>query len=917
MNNIHLAIFSIEAVIIALLVLFQFRMRSRFGLSPLYITLGVFQPVQTILASTVYVEILPGMIVSPGSVIMFTASLFVILLVYVFEDAIETRKAVYGIVFANLTMTLLLFMFGRQLELLDTFNFLGLSREILNRTARAMLIGTIVLFTDAVLLIFVYEAVWRLITRNLFLRIYLTMTLVLTFDSLAFTTGVFYGQPNYAIILTSGIIGKLIMAAFYALILTIYLRFAEPSDHTTQLFRDIFDILSYRQKYEVAHQRGQQTESLLRESEGKYQTLARISPVGIFRTDANGITTYVNPKWCEISGVSLQDALGDGWLDAVHPDDRERVSRGWQESTQLKKESSSEYRFVRPDGTIAWVMGRAVPEMNSEHQIVGYVGTITDITERKQAEKILEQRAHELQTLYQTSLEVNAQTNLDSLLHAIVQRAASLVGVESGGLYLLQANRQSLKLAVSYNLPVLPNDITIALGEGLSGRVAQHGEAMVVEDYRTWEARLRIFDSSPLRRVLGVPLKAKENVIGVINMVDRTRTGSFSDEEMRLVSLFADQAALAIENARLYENAQRRLNQTLALREIDHAITASVQIQHVLKIALKHVIRELGVDAAVILLYDPREQILRYELGSGFQTDTLQSTHLRLGEGYAGRAALGRQTIYIPDFQTRHTDFLRSPTFHREGFVCYFGIPLIARGEIMGVLEIFHRSPLNPDLEWLGFMEMLAGQIAIAIDNATLYRDLQRSNIELTIAYDATIEGWARALELRDMETEGHSRRVVDMTLELARKMGIEEEQLSHVRQGALLHDIGKMGVPDSILQKTGSLTDDEWEIIHQHPVYANKWLAPISYLKPAMEIPYCHHEKWDGTGYPSGLKGEQIPLAARIFAVVDVWDALTNDRPYRPAWTREKTLEYIKEQSGKYFDPKVVDAFLELISSD
>ncbi|HSA99906.1 MAG TPA: PAS domain S-box protein, partial [Anaerolineales bacterium] len=316
MNNIQLAVFSSEAIIIALLMLFLFRVRSRFGLSPLYITLGVFQPVQTILASSVYVEIFPGVIVSPGSVIMFTASLFVILLVYIFEDAIETRKAIYGIMFANLAMALLLFIFGMQLELLHTVNFLNLSPEILNRTARIMLAGTIVLFVDAVLLIFVYETIWRLLTRNFFLRIYLTIAFILAFDSLAFTSAVFYGQPDYITILTSSIIGKLVMAAFYALALTVYLRFAETTNHKNQPFQDIFQILSYRQKFEIEHQRGQQTESLLRESEGRYQTLATISPVGIFRTDANGATTYVNPKWCEISGLSYDDAFGDGWFAA-------------------------------------------------------------------------------------------------------------------------------------------------------------------------------------------------------------------------------------------------------------------------------------------------------------------------------------------------------------------------------------------------------------------------------------------------------------------------------------------------------------------------------------------------------------------------------------------------------------------------
>jgi PAS domain S-box-containing protein/putative nucleotidyltransferase with HDIG domain len=750
MNTIQLAIFSSEAIIIAVLVLFLFRMRSRFGLSPLYITLGVFQPVQTLLASTVYVEVLPGVIVSPGSVVMFTASQFVILLVYIFEDAVETRKTIYGIMFANLTMTLLLFMFGIQLELLNTVNFLSLSREILNQTARIMLTGTIVLFADVVLIIFVYEAVWRLIPRNLFLRIYLTMALVLIFDSLAFTTAAFYGQPDYVTILTSGIIGKLVMAAFYALALSVYLRFAESTDHKTQPFQDIFHILSYRQKFEIEHQRGQQTESLLRESEGKYQTLARISPVGIFRTNANGITTYVNPKWCEISGISFDNALGDGWLDAVHPDDKEKVSKGWQESTQRKEESSSDYRFVRPDGATAWVMGRAVPEMNSEGQIVGYVGTITDITERKQAE----------------------------------------------------------------------------------------------------------------------------------------------------------------------EQVQRQLQRLEALRRIDMAITSGLEMNISLGLLLEQLLSILTADAADILLFESHTRLLRYAAGRGFRSNAIQHTQLPLESGHAGRAALERRAVHIHDLANNPDELVRSSSLASEGFKSYFAIPLVVKGRVKGVLEIFHRSFLNPDHEWINFTETMANQAAITIEDAQLVNELQRSNLELAISYDATIEGWSRALDMRDKETEGHTQRVTEKTLALARLMGLPEEELIHIRRGALLHDIGKMGVPDGILFKPGSLTGDEWETMRKHTTFAYEMLSPIRYLKSAgIDIPYCHHEKWDGTGYPRGLMGEQIPLAARIFAVVDVWDAITSDRPYRSAWTKEKAVEYIKEQSGKHFDPQVVNVFLKFIS--
>jgi len=184
-------------------------------------------------------------------------------------------------------------------------------------------------------------------------------------------------------------------------------------------------------------------------------------------------------------------------------------------------------------------------------------------------------------------------------------------------------------------------------------------------------------------------------------------------------------------------------------------------------------------------------------------------------------------------------------------------------------------------------------------------------------AYEATIEGWSLAMDLRDKETEGHTRRVSEMTLRLAQAMGIDDEQLVHVRRGALLHDIGKLGSPDQILLRPGKRTDEEWQIMRQHPQFAYEMLKTIEYLIPAISIPYCHHEKWDGSGYPRGLSGEQIPLEARLFAVVDVWDALTSDRPYRPAWDHEKTLAYIKAGAGAQFDPQVVELFLKVLEQD
>ncbi len=675
-------------------------------------------------------------------------------------------------------------------------------------------------------------------------------------------------------------------------------------------------------------------------------------------------------------------------------------------------------------------------------------GLQLELAERKRVETVLNQRARELESLYQTSLEVNSQVGGDDLLGAIVKRAASLTGVDGGGLYLMEPDGETLKLVVAHNLPKQYVGLTLSPGEGLAGKVAQSGKTMFVEDYQAWEGRASTYSGIPFRRVLSIPLIVRDKVIGAINVSDLTHPGVFSKEEIRVVELFADQAALAISNAQLYKSAQDELarrkelqqnivdelqfNQTIftasplgiaayrdsgeciianntlaeiigttkeqalkqnfrrldswknsglldaadralasltpnrleihtvssfgkevsldcrlvpfalhgqphlmaifddvserkeaegkiqrhlahltAVSEIDQMIASSLDLRFSLSMLLAHVTKELGVDAADVLLLDPVSQELVYAAGIGFRTTALQDTHLPLGQGYAGMAGLEQQTIHVSNLRTRHTDFPSYQSFHSEGFDTYFGVPLIAKGELKGVLEIFQRTTFVPDSEWLDFLNTLARQAAIAIDNAGLFNDLQRSNTELAIAYDATIEGWSRALDLRDKETEGHTQRVTEMTLRLARAFGLTEEQLVHVRRGAMLHDIGKMGIPDTILLKPGSLSDEEWVVMKKHPTFANELISSIRYLKPAIDIPWCHHEKWDGTGYPRGLKGDHIPLVARIFAVVDVWDALISDRPYRKGWTYEEALEYIQSQAGTHFDPKVVELFL------
>jgi HD-GYP domain-containing protein (c-di-GMP phosphodiesterase class II) len=389
--------------------------------------------------------------------------------------------------------------------------------------------------------------------------------------------------------------------------------------------------------------------------------------------------------------------------------------------------------------------------------------------------------------------------------------------------------------------------------------------------------------------------------------------------ESRLIPAQNRQVIVFIRDITKYKQSEEKikiqLEQMDALRAIDLSITSGADLSQTLSRILEHVRKYLNIDAASVLLLNPHNQRLEFAAGSGFRTPAIQHTHLNIGEGLAGQAVQKRKIVHVPNLKNRKTGLLRSPDFSKENFITYYAIPLIAKEQVLGVLEIFHRFALSADQDWMNFLNTLAGQAAIAIDNAMMFKDLQHSNAELTLAYDKTIDGWSRALDLRDKETEDHTRRVTELTLRLAQRMDIPDEELIHLRRGSTLHDIGKVAIPDHILFKPAPLTKDEWTIMRRHPLIAAEMLKPISYLAPALPIPRSHHEKWDGSGYPDGLVRESIPLAARIFAFADVYDALTSDRPYRPAWSQADTLEYVSKNSGGHFDPKIAPIFIRMMT--
>ncbi len=385
-----------------------------------------------------------------------------------------------------------------------------------------------------------------------------------------------------------------------------------------------------------------------------------------------------------------------------------------------------------------------------------------------------------------------------------------------------------------------------------------------------------------------------------------------ADERRRAI----DELSVAKDQiAELNDHLRTQLEHITALREIDRAIIASHDVDRTLRVILSQVTRQLGIDAGRIHVVAPGEGRLRLGAQRGFRLAAGRSALPGSGQEQAHIVARDRVQMIITEPETLRRRFVGAPHLINEGFTGYAAVPLIAKGQLQGVLELFQRSSFEPGTEWLSTLDALATQFAIALNGVTMLDDLERSNDELLRAYDTTIEGWSRALDLRDKETEGHSRRVTDMTLRLATAVGVAEDELLHVRRGALLHDIGKMGVPDAVLLKPGPLTEEEWRLMRRHPTLAYELLSPIEFFGPALDIPYAHHERWDGGGYPRGLAGDQIPISARIFAVADVYDALTSDRPYRRGWSQERTLDHIRREAGHHFDPEVVEPFLQMLT--
>ncbi|MGZ9234856.1 MAG: PAS domain S-box protein [Anaerolineales bacterium] len=618
------------------------------------------------------------------------------------------------------------------------------------------------------------------------------------------------------------------------------------------------------------------TEAALEASEKRFRAWIENSSDIVTVLDSSGVIQHESSSVTRLLGYAPEDLLGKNAFDFVHPEDQEKIINLFLENIQgPDTTTAAEFRFRHQDGSWKSLEAAGRTYIDEHDEVVALINS-RDITDRQRAEQALKEKERLLSE-------------------------AQRIGHIGSWSYDIPADRITFSDEMYRLLDILPTEFNHT-SKGLLNLIYASDRSLTakwLEDTKVGmqskELNFRIFRKNSELRYL--------QWTGAVNFDNNGRP-------IRFIGTMQD----VTERRAAEMQIEQQIKRLTALSEIDHAIMSSFDQRYTLGVILSQVISQLQVDAADVLILESDSQMLKYAAGQGFRAKQREMAPLRLGEGHAGRAAKERRMIRIPDLRETVNEPLFDTIVSTEGFVGYIGAPLIVKGKVKGVLEVYQRSFLQPYPEWLEFFNTLVGQAVIAIENAELFGNLQTSNEELSQAYDATIEGWSRAMDLRDRETEGHTQRVTNLTLELARAMGMDESRLVHIRRGALLHDMGKIGVPDHILFRPDTLTPGEMEIMQKHPEFAYEMLSPIAYLKPALAIPYCHHEKWDGTGYPLGLKGLQIPLEARIFAVADVWDALTSDRPYRKAWSEEEAFAYIREQSGRHFDPQVVDLFFKVI---
>jgi PAS domain S-box-containing protein len=610
-------------------------------------------------------------------------------------------------------------------------------------------------------------------------------------------------------------------------------------------------------------------EEALRSNEEKYRSFTeKISDVIWVLDTETMYFTYVSPSVEKLRGYSVEDVM-KGPIDlALKPEDIQPIrDLTLQRATAYKTGSEPQDRVYineveqpKNDGSLIFTEVRTSFQKNPETNHIEVLGVTRDISERKKMEIALQKEISLIEGIFNSVPGILYLYDSEGFLLRWNKKHEEMTGYSAAELdhfYLLDWYKDQ------------PEDIE-RVTKGIE-KARQEGFAMTEANLTTKTGEKILFEFTAARLDIG----GKIYFTGIgIDIRDR-----------RAAEIKINEQTEDLERKK--EEAEQYGRVLLSMLEDQKRVEEALEREQYLMRTLMDTIPDN------IWFKDKEGRFLR--------ANKAQARLLRVSD---------------PSDLQNKTDF---DFFSEEHAKMAFDqeITIINGGPaIVGNDELLTYPDREPD--WFSVTKLpLLDENGIVIGTYGLARDIterKRAEQELQNAYEATLEGWAAALELREKETANHSRNVVDMTMRLARKFDIPADEMVHIRRGALLHDIGKMGIPDSILLKPGPLNDDEWTVMRMHPTFAFRLLSHISYLEPSLDIPYRHHERWNGAGYPSGLKGEDIPLPARIFAVVDVWDALSSNRPYRPAWPRESVINYLKEQSGVQFDPRVVDYFLQLI---
>jgi PAS domain S-box-containing protein/putative nucleotidyltransferase with HDIG domain len=620
------------------------------------------------------------------------------------------------------------------------------------------------------------------------------------------------------------------------------------------------------------------------ETEFHYPSLFDQVPIGLIRSAYDGQLQDVNRALVEMLGYPDKPSLLATPVVELYDDlhDRDEISAWLEQETELR---NYEMRIRRHDGGTIWVRLNARAVRNARGEINYFEGTLEDISNEQAASSALQESLHFSRTIIASVGEGVVVYDADLRYVVWNNFMESLTGI-------LQDELLGKPAAEAF--PRLKEQgIEAMLLRALAGETV-YAEGL---PYNFPRSKNQGWYSA----VYSPHISSTGEIIGVVATIhDITERKHFEAEQERLL--------LSEYNLRL---------QAETLGRVSQAMNAVLEMPALLDSICKESARLFNVESAHIWLVkknaEDGSEYLQGIAGFGRGRDQVVGMRVPLGDpiNLGARVIRARQPVCINEVKDElHTGL--SSIFKVASIL---GVPLFKGETAIGALLIVNNRKMNAFTnEDLEIAMQLGNHAAIAVNNARLFDDAQSARENLERSYVNTLEGWAKALELRDAETEGHSQRVTEMAVRLARAMGIRDEMLEHLRRGALLHDIGKMGIPDRILGKSDELSGEEWRIMRQHPVYAYELLSSIEYLRPALVIPFLHHEKWDGTGYPLGLDGEKIPLPARIFAVVDVFDALTSDRPYRHAWPRERAIQYITSNAGKHFDPAVVDVFLKIM---